>query len=347
MIIVNTPGNHDTIYAPLQHAAWHGFTPADLVYPSFLFAVGNALCFAVRQWESMTQAQVLAKILKRSLVLFLLGFLLYWFPFVQKEESGIVFKSFSETRVLGVLQRIALCYLIASLLVYYLKPAGAIITAVFLLIAYQLVLFWFGVPGQQFTMAGNAGTRLDLWLLGPSHLNHTEAIPFEAEGLLGTLPAVVNVIAGYLTGRYIQQTGKTAGMLMRLVLAGCGLTALALGWNYWFPINKNLWTGSFVLLTVGLDCIILAGVIYVIDFLRKDRRAYFFEVFGKNALFIYLLSEVVAIMMRAVHVYGWIYDHIFKFTGMYLGSLLFAICFMLFCWLAGWYLDKRKIYIRV
>jgi predicted acyltransferase len=347
MIIVNTPGNHDTIYAPLQHAAWHGFTPADLVYPSFLFAVGNALCFAVRKWESITQAQVLARIFKRSLVLFILGFLLYWFPFVQKEESGIVFKSFSETRILGVLQRIALCYCIASLLVYYFKPAGAFITAVFLLIAYQLILFWFGVPGQELTMAGNAGTRLDVWLLGASHLNHTEAIPFEAEGLLGTLPAVVNVIAGYLTGRYIQQTGKTARMLMRLALAGCGFTALALVWNIWFPINKNLWTSSFVLLTVGLDCIILAGVIYVIDFLRKDRWVYFFEVFGKNALFIYLLSEVVAIMLRAVHVYGWIYDHIFKFTGMYMGSLLFAICFTLFCWLAGWYLDKRKIYIRV
>ena len=190
MIIVNTPGNHDTIYAPLQHAAWHGFTPADLVYPSFLFAVGNALCFAVAKWANMTQGQVLAKIFKRSLLLFLLGFLLYWFPFVQWGESGIVFKSFAETRVLGVLQRIALCYCIAALLVYYLKATGALVTAVFLLIAWQFILFWFGVPGQELTMAGNAGTRLDLWLLGPGHMNHTEAIPFEAEGLLGTLPAV-------------------------------------------------------------------------------------------------------------------------------------------------------------
>ncbi|OQP68022.1 acyltransferase family protein [Niastella populi] len=347
MIIVNTPGNHDTIYAPLQHAAWHGFTPADLVYPSFLFAVGNALCFAAEKWAKMTQAQVLVKIFKRSLLLFLLGFLLYWFPFVQRGESGIVFKSFAETRVLGVLQRIALCYCIAALLVYYVKATGALITAVFLLIAYQFILFWFGMPGQELTMAGNAGTRLDLWLLGPGHMNHTEAIPFEAEGLLGTLPAVANVVAGYLTGRFLQQKGKTTGMLMRLVSVGSGLAILALGWNEWLPINKNLWTGSFVLLTVGLDCLILAGVIYVNDFLRQDRLAYFFEVFGKNALFIYLLSEVAAILLRAAHVYGRIYDHIFKFAGMYLGSLLFAICFTLFCWLAGWYMDKRKIYIRV
>jgi predicted acyltransferase len=295
----------------------------------------------------MTQSQVLTKIFKRSLLLFILGFLLYWFPFVQKGESGIIFKSFSETRVLGVLQRIALCYCIASLLIYYAKPKGAFITAVFLLIAYQLILLLFGVPGKEYSMAGNAGTRLDLWILGPNHMNHSEVIPFEAQGILGTLPAVVNVIAGYMVGRYIQQTGKTAGMLMRLVLTGCALTTVAFGWNFWFPINKNLWTSSFVLLTVGLDCIILAGVIYVIDFLRNDRRAYFFEVFGKNALFIYLLSEAVAILLRGTHLYDWIFNHIFKFTGMYLGSLLFAICFTLGCWLAGWYLDKRKIYIRV
>lgn len=347
MILVNTPGNQHAIYAPLQHADWHGFTPADLVYPSFLFAVGNALCFAVKKWDSMARRQVLAKIFKRSLLLFLLGFLLYWFPFVHKEESGWVFKSFSQTRVLGVLQRIALCYCFASLLIYYVKPKGALIAAVFLLIAYQFILLMFGVPGQEYTMAGNAATRLDLWVLGPNHMNHAEVIPWEPEGILGTLPAIANVIAGYLVGRYIQLKGKTTGMLMRLILTGCGLTALAVGWNVWFPINKNLWSSSFVLLTVGLDCIILAVVMYITDFLRKDRWAYFFEVFGRNALFIYLLAEVVAILMRGSHIYGPIYAHIFKFAGIYLGSLLFAICFMLACWLAGWYLDKRKIYIRV
>jgi predicted acyltransferase len=136
-------------------------------------------------------------------------------------------------------------------------------------------------------------------------------------------------------------------MLVRLILTGCGLAALGLVWNSWFPINKNLWSSSFVLLTTGLDCIILAVIMYVIDFLRKDRWAYFFEVFGKNALFIYLLAEVVAILLRGTHLYGRIYNHIFKYAGMYFGSLLFAICFMLTCWLAGWYLDKRKIYIKV
>lgn len=347
MILVNTPGDNQHIYAPLQHANWNGFTLADLVFPSFLFAVGNALCFAVQKWETMKQAQVLAKIFKRTGLLFLLGFLLYWFPFVKFTGGHIVVKPFGETRVLGILQRIALCYCLAALLIYYLKAKGAFIVSAIVLIAYQLILLTFGEPGHELSMTGNAGTRLDLWLLGANHMNHGEAVPFEPEGLLGTLPAITNVVAGYLAGRFIQQTGKTLKMLTRLSMAGCGLVALALCWDLAFPINKNLWSSSFVLLTVGLDCIMLAAIIYVIDFRRKTGFAYFFEVFGKNALFIYLLSEMVAIMMRGVHVYGRIYEHIFKFAGIYLGSLLFATWFMFMCWLAGWFLHKRKIYLRV
>ena len=354
MIIVNTPGNHETTYVQLQHAAWNGFTLADLVFPSFLFAVGNALYFAMQKWATLTQAQVLAKIFKRTLLLFLLGYLLYWFPFIQYGADGhIALKPFSQTRVLGVLQRIALCYCIASLLIYYLKPKGALITSVIILIGYQLILLWFGEPGHELSMIGNAVTRLDLWLLGPDHMNHGEVVPFEPEGLLSTLPAITNVIAGYFVGWYIQHAGKTGKMLTRLLLTGGGLAALGFCWSFSFPINKDLWSSSFVLYSVGLDCIMLGVFIYVIDFLHKTRWAGFFQVFGKNALFIYLLSEMVAIMMRAIrirhgeHLYNWIYNHIFKFPGMYLGSLLFAIWFMLMCWLVGWFLDKRKIYIRV
>ncbi|THU41734.1 DUF1624 domain-containing protein [Niastella caeni] len=354
MIIVNTPGSHDATFAPLLHAEWNGFTPADLVFPSFLFAVGNSMFFAMQKWTTMTQAQVLTKIGKRTLLLFMLGFLLYWFPFIKYGAEGhVVLKPFAETRVLGVLQRIALCYCIASLLIYYGKPKGALITSVILLIAYRLIILWFGDPGNELSMAGNAETKLDLLLIGANHMNHGEVIPFEPEGILSTLPAIANVVAGYLVGQYIQHAGKTWEMLTRLLLTGSLLVALAYCWDLSFPINKNLWTSSFVLYTVGLDCFILAGVIYVIDFLHKTRWTGFFEVFGKNALFIYLLSEVVAIMMRAlrvahgVNLYKWIFEHIFKFPGMYIGSLLFAIWFMLMCWLAGWVLDKRKIYIRV
>ncbi|MBO9199930.1 MULTISPECIES: acyltransferase family protein [Niastella] len=348
MILVNTPGSHDATFAPLEHANWNGFTLADLVFPSFLFAVGNAMFFSMQKWKTITQTQVLAKIGRRTLVLFILGYLMYWFPFFETNTQGhMVFKSFAGTRIMGVLQRIALCYGIASLLIYYLKPKGAIIVSIFLLVAYQGILFWFGEPGHELSMIGNAVTKLDLWLLGPAHMNHGEVVPFEPEGILSTLPAIVNVVAGYLVGWYIQTAGKTRKMLAGLTGAGLVSTVLGLCWNIVFPINKNLWTSSFVLYTMGFDCLLLAGIIYITDFLNITGWTYFFEVFGKNALFIYLLSEVVAILLRASHLYKWLYEHIFRLSGPYTGSLLFATWFMLMCWLTGWILDKRKVYVRV
>ena len=140
MIIVNTSGNHPTTYAPLLHAEWNGFTPTDLVYPSFLFAVGNAMSFAMKKWANMSQAQVLTKIFKRALLLFILGYLMYWFPFIKYDLSGhVVLKPFAQTRVFGVLQRIGLCYGIAALMIYYLKPKKAFIASLIFLIAYWVI----------------------------------------------------------------------------------------------------------------------------------------------------------------------------------------------------------------
>jgi predicted acyltransferase len=348
MIIVNTPGSHDTNFAQLEHAAWNGFTLADLVFPSFLFAVGNALFFSMQKWKNMTQGQVLAKIGRRTLLLFIIGYLLHWFPFFEINAQGhLALKSFAGIRIMGILQRIALCYGLASLMIYYGKPKGAMIVSVLILIAYPFMLLWLGEPGHELEMAGNAVTKLDLWLLGPGHMNHGEAVPFEHEGLLSTLPAITNVIAGYLVGWYIQTAGKTKRMLAWVIATGVVLIMLGLCWNVVFPINKNLWTSSFVLYSVGLDCLLLAAIICITDLLNTTRWIWFFEVFGKNALFIYLLSEVMAILLRATHLYKWIFNHIFIEAGMYTGSLLFAISFMLMCWLTGWILDKRKIYIRV
>ena len=131
-------------------------------------------------------------------------------------------------------------------------------------------------------MLTNAGTKLDMWLFGPDHLYHGEGVPFDPEGVLSTLPAIANVIFGYAAGRWVQEKGKTYEGLSKLLLTGCLSVAVALAWDWFFPINKKLWTGSFVLITVGIDCIILAGLIYVIDFLQIRKWTYFFEVFGKN-----------------------------------------------------------------
>lgn len=352
MIIVNTPGDSSVTFAPLHHAKWHGFTPTDLVFPSFLFAVGNALSFVMRKWAGIATGEVLAKIFKRTLLIFLLGYLMYWFPFVHNEAGYWVLSPISHTRILGVLQRIALCYCFASLLVYFFKTRTLVMVSAGALLLYWLLCFWLGDPPDPLSLQGNAGLKLDLWLMGENHLYHGEGVAFDPEGLLSTLPAVVNVIAGYLVGMHIQQKGKNYEGLTQLMLVGFVLVTVAYFWNFLFPINKKLWTSSFVLHTVGLDCMILSAVIYLVDMQQRNRYAWFFETVGKNPLAVYLLSELLVTILHIVPAGGSslfkrIYQTTFSYAGPYWGSLLFAVCYMLLCWSVGYWMDKRKIYLRV
>lgn len=353
MIIVNTPGNGATTFAPLHHASWHGFTPTDLVFPSFMFAVGNAMSFVMNKWGNMDKGQVLAKIFKRTIIIFLLGYLMYWFPFFTKDNAGnTILSPIANTRIFGVLQRIALGYCAASLMVYFFKPKTVIIISITILLLYWPVMVMFGDSTDPLSMHGNAALKFDTWLVGEKHLYKGEGFPFDPEGFLSTFPAIVNVVAGYVAGVYIQKKGNTYEGLAKLLIAGFLLFIAAYWWNFGFPINKKLWTSSFVLNTVGLDCMILACIIYVVDFLGKKNGVYFFQVFGRNPLFIYLLSELVVIILWIVHIgelslFEWIYQNIFALAGPYIGSLLFAVTFMLFCWSIGYILDKKKIYVRV
>jgi len=354
MIIVNTPGDGSVSFSPLHHAKWHGFTPTDLVFPSFLFAVGNAMSFVMLKWSSMSQSQVLLKIAKRTFLIFLLGYLMYWFPFVKYQDGAYVAFPFAETRVFGVLQRIALCYGAAALMVYYLKPKTMYWLSAGMLLLYWGLCYWLAPAGADaLSLEGNATAVLDKWLIGEAHMYHGDSIAFDPEGLLSTLPAIVNVVAGFAAGRYIQQQGRSYEMLAKLLMAGALLLAAAYAWDLVFPINKKLWTSSFVLHTVGLDLLILSVVMYVLDFAGRNRWAYFFEVFGKNPLFIYLLSEVIAILLWFFHtadgqpMYQWVYNTFFGFIGGPVGSLLFALAVMLLCWLTGYVMDKRKWYVRV
>jgi len=353
MIIVNTPGNGATTFWPLLHADWNGFTPTDLVFPSFLFAVGNALSFGMIRWRNMPQSDVLWKIGKRTLLIFLCGYLMYWFPFFKLDEnSHLILSPIFNTRIMGVLQRIAICYGIVALLAYYLKTNKLIVFGVGALLTYWLLLFWFGVPGHEFTKTGNAVLRLDTWLFGVNHLYTGEGFPFDPEGVLSNLPALFNVIGGYVVGRFVQQKGKTYEGLAKLLFAGVALLFIAYCWNNFFAVNKKLWTSSYAVLTVGLDCIILALIIYVVDFMKVKKGTRFFLVTGKNPLFIYLMSELGVTLMWLISIgdeplYSWIYLHVFSYAGGYIGSLLFAIWWMLTCWSVGYFLDKKKIYIKL
>jgi predicted acyltransferase len=265
----------------------------------------------------------------------------------------MVFSPISHTRVLGVLQRIALAYCIASLLIYYFKPWNVISISISILLLYWALMLWGGDAPDPLAMTGNLGYKLDLWLMGPNHLYHGEGVAFDPEGWLSTLPSVVNVTFGYMVGKFIQKKGKTFEGLTQLLLLGASLIVIGYFWDLSFPINKKLWTSSFVVYTVGIDCVIIAAIIYLIDFLGKTHWTKFFTVFGKNPLFIYLVSEVGVTIMDMIHpqpgvsLPTWLYRNIYQHAGLYFGSLLFAVSWMLFCWLVGLYLDKRKIYVRV
>lgn len=358
MIIVNTSGDGDHTFAPLMHADWHGFTPTDLVFPSFLFAVGNAMSFVMPKWASFPASTVVWKILKRAALIFLLGYLMYWFPFVENVNGAWHLKPISETRILGVLQRIALCYGIASLMIYFLKPRVVVIITLLLLVGYKFIMTGFG----DLSLEGNAALKFDKWLMGDSHLYHGEGIAFDPEGWLSTLPAIGNVVVGYFVGRYLQTRttdgtnqlkGKSYEGLTHLLLFGVLFIAFAYFWDSSFPINKKLWTSSFVLYTVGLDMIILSAIIYILDILKKNRWTYFFEVFGKNPLFIYLLSEIGIFALWLIPVGdtqlpAWIFKNVFStIAPPYWSALLYALTWMMICWLVGWWMDRRKIYVRV
>ncbi len=349
MIIVNTSGNWGTTYAPLLHANWNGFTPTDLVFPAFLFAVGNSMSFVMDKWKKMSQSKVLKKILKRTFIIFLLGYLMYWFPFYNVDaDFNIKAFPFSETRFLGVLQRIALCYGMASLILYYFKPKVSLYLSGLILIGYWLIYYFYG----PYDIYHNPVLDLDLKIFGEGHIYHGEGFAFDPEGLLSTFPGLVNVFAGYFAGKFIQEKGKSYEGIAKLFMVGFLLIAAGFMWNYGFEINKKLWTSSYVLLTIGLSASILALIVYYTDFLHQTKGVYFFEVFGKNTLAIYLLSELLVPLMWRIPIAGqasyvWIYENLFKPLDDYFGAFLFSFVYMLICWLVGYILDKKKIYIKI
>jgi predicted acyltransferase len=353
MIIVNNPGT-DQSFWPLNHAAWHGFTPTDLVFPSFLFAVGNAMSFVMKKYQQMSNGAVLAKIFKRTILIFLIGYLMYWFPFFDIHNGHFDLRPISHTRIMGVLQRIALCYCFASLMVYYLSKQTVYILSAIFLIGYWVLLLVFGDHNEPLGMLTNAGTYLDKALFGDAHLYHGEGVAFDPEGLLSTIPSIVNVIIGYYAGKFIQEKGKTYDTIAKLLLTGCLFIFIAICWDSVFPINKKLWTSSFVFITTGLDMVIISFLIYIVEIVKwnKGNWTNFFTVVGKNPLFIYITSEVLLLILSWIVIAGkgipeWASSFYQVIAPGRVGSLLFAISFMLLCWLVGYFLDRKKIYIRV
>jgi predicted acyltransferase len=365
MILVNNPGSWTYAFAPLKHAKWHGCTPTDLVFPFFLFAVGNAMAFVMTRWEASNSTAVVGKILKRTLLIFAIGIFLNWAPFIRWDGDDLVPRTFETLRFFGVLQRIALAYCFAALIVYFFKVRGAFVASGFILLFYWFLCLALGNPADPYSLEGFFGTGLDRQLLGEKHLYRGEGVPFDPEGLASTLPAIVQVIFGYFVGRYIQQKGKNYEMLSNLFVAGCVLVVTGFCWDLVFPINKKIWTSSYVIYTTGLALLVLSTMIYLIEF-KEYRGAWskFFIVFGKNPLFIFVLSGFLPRVQgllrwvdrvdetgKPIYItpFAWFYEHVCKpvSSKLEVGSLVYALCMIAFYWLIVWWLDRKKIYIRV
>ena len=353
MVLVNNPGSWSTIYTPFRHAPWHGFTVTDLVFPAFLFVVGNAMSFSMRKFEGKSDGSFLKKVILRALLIFGIGLFLSAFPFVSRIEGEIVIKDLSSMRIMGVLQRIAICYFFASLMLRYLKVTLSLVLSVIILLGYWSLMFAFGDSADPYSLTGNAALKFDLFVFPSENLWHGHGIPFDPEGLLSTIPAIVNVIAGFVAGKFIQKSGNKLKTVVSLAIAGILLLVVGQFWDIFFPINKSIWTSSFVLYSTGWCLLVLSSLIFIIEILNLKKWTYFFEVFGKNPLFIYAFSGIIVMLMAVIAVNGeglkkLIYDNFYlSWLDNYNASLLFALSFVLLMWLIGYWMDKKKIYIKV
>jgi predicted acyltransferase len=371
MILVNNPGSSH-VFEPLDHAPWHGCTPTDLVFPFFLFAVGNALAFVMPRLEAGGTSVFLRKVIIRTLLIFGIGLFLNWSPFVKWSGGHLVFKYWVDPsdpstgiRILGVLQRIALAYFFASLIIWFFKLRGAFVVSVIILLVYWFLSFTLGSAPDPYSLTGYFGTSVDKAVLHIPHMYKGEDVAFDPEGIASTMTAIVQVIFGYMVGFYILQKGKTYEMVSGLFVAACVLIFTGFAWDMVFPINKKIWTSSYVLYTTGLAMLTLSVLIYYIELKeRKPRWTRFFDVFGKNALFIFFIAgflpRLLGLLRWTDHVdengkkvyttaFSWFYQHICKpIPGRpEIGSLVYSIGIILLYWLMVYWLDRKKIYIKV
>lgn len=348
MILVNSPGN-GTAYAPLEHAEWHGWTPTDLIFPFFVFIVGVSLVFSLtkRLERGDDPSDIFRQILKRSAVIFCLGLLLNGFPYYRLETI----------RIPGVLQRLALCYLFASALFLKTRLRTQLALAGGLLVGYWLLMTQVSVPGfgaGDLSQEGNLAAYIDRALL----TGHIYKPAYDPEGILSTLPAVATALLGNAAGAWLLSSRDDARKLKGMVAAGTVSVAAGLLWSVAFPINKALWTSSYVLFTAGLALYLLAFCYWLNDV--KGRRGWskVFEIFGTNAIAAYLLHILFLKLQNLWHMPRmdgtpgnarlFISEHLFStWTSPQNASLLYALCYTAL-W-AGIFamLHRKKIFIRI
>ena len=353
MIVVNMASIADKVYPPLLHAEWNGWTVTDFVFPFFLFIVGVAMAFSLSKYTdgNKPKSAALGRIFCRAMILFALGLFLngFW-------NQGLWTFDLSTIRIMGVLQRISLAYLFAALLVLFLPRKAQWIVAVILLIGYWLSMMYVPVPNYgagELTAVGNFGAYIDRLIIPKAHLYKGDGFNFmgDPEGLFSTIPSVVSVLAGYFTGNFLKNSRVNSSTSMDLVLFGLSCLVIGRTWDIFFPINKKLWTSSYVTFTTGWALLLLSGCYELIEVRKIRRWAKSFEVMGLNAIAIFMASIIlikvlvktkVGVGEQAPMTYTWIYDHIFaSWAGGFKGSLLFAFVTVLL-WLAVAYIMYRQ-----
>ena len=350
MIIVNTPGSWAYVYGPLRHAEWHGCTPTDLVFPFFLFIVGVAMRFSFARYNYQPSSDLLKKIFWRTVTIFSFGLLLNAYPFIRQDWD------WGSLRIMGVLQRIGLAYGLAAILSLYLSEKKLWISCGIILIGYWLILLLFG-GSDPFGLSSNIARTIDIAILGENHLWRGTGIPFDPEGLLSTIPAIVTVLIGFSIGQLIQENPNQISLVQSIMIRGAGIAAVGWLWGFIFPINKQLWTSTYVLYTGGLASFFLAAFIWLIDIRGYKKLSWPFMIFGTNSIFVFIGSGLwVKTILKVkfdyngdiISGYSYLYKTVFQpFAGDINGSFLFALTHVLGWWLILFWLYRKKIFIKI
>lgn len=351
MILVNNPGDELTSYWPLKHAEWNGWTPTDLVFPFFLFIVGVSMTFSFnsRMKRGASRRDLLLHVLWRGAALFAIGLFLNGFPNHYQLASW---------RVYGVLQRIAICYVISSILVLWSERRGWIVAVIGCLAGYWVLMRFvpvpgFGVPTHDMPLL-DPDRNIAAWLDRKLLMGHLYEGTRDPEGVLSTIPALATSLLGVLTGDWLRS--KRSAQAKALGLALCGLVGVVSGeiFNIWFPINKKLWTSSYVLFTAGLALLCLALCYWVLDI--KQWRNYWtkpFLIFGMNAIAAYVFAEMISHLLDNMNVGSltwqeFVYQHVFAHLASPMNaSLIYGLSYVFMCWVAMWVLYRRGIFIKV
>lgn len=356
MILVNNSGNEHP-YWPLEHAEWNGWTPTDLIFPFFLFIVGVSLVFSFesRLHRGDSRALLLRHTFRRAIIIFAIGLALNYSLVLALPSV------FPGLRIPGVLQRIGVCYFVAAVLFLYAQPRTRALVVAALLVGYWILMRFvpvpgFGVPGRDVPFLhpdANLAAYLDRKFL--SHLWETTRDP---EGLLSTLPAIATALLGVFTGEWLRS--KRTPQIKAVGMLAFGVVGLILGrtWAVWFPLNKKLWTSSYVLFTAGFALVCLALCYWATD-IRRWRGAWTrpFLIFGRNAIAAYVVAWLFAVVLDIVSIplkgdmlsgHDYVFERFFAALGSpSFTSLLFSLAFVLLCLIPIWLMDRKKIFLKI